>query len=134
MRSSMSSPLHEIGPNSPDESSTRSLLLYTMEMLPDHVLSPVSWRMHAMSPGKNSPTMLSYVVPETNVVVEVTGYVNGQYVVRLLGRGLDEVEDDPPLISMSILGHRADGESYDVPAWKVRETLMEKIAWNKHLD
>ena len=105
-----------------------------MGKLPDHVLSPISWRLHALSPGKNSPSTLSYVVPETNVVVEVTGYINGQYVVRLLGGGTEGLGDEEPLISVSILGHQCDGEIYDVPAWKVRETLIEKIAWNQGLE
>src|SRR5271169_1030133 len=64
----------------PVEPSTRTLLQYTIEMLPDHVLSPSSWRLHALDES-SSPLNLSFLVPETNVTVEVTGYVNGQYVV-----------------------------------------------------
>lgn len=107
-------------------------------MLPDHVLSPSSWRMHAFDEDNHSPLALSYVVPETNVTVEITGYANGQYVVRLYGQQSPVVADkeviQSPLVSVSVLGHHCFGERYDVPAWKVRESLMERIKWNVGLD
>src|SRR5271169_5891562 len=62
----------------PVERSTRSLLQYTMEMLPDHVLSPSSWRKtHSFNDESSSPMTLTFLVEETNVTVEVTGYANG---------------------------------------------------------
>jgi hypothetical protein len=120
------------------DTSTRGLLLYTIGMLPDHVLSPSSWRTHSLSMDKASPMTVYYLVPETSVSLQVTGYANDQYVVRLLGQKGPSGEmgnDSPsPLIAVCISGHQHDGISKDVPAWKVRETLMERIQWNKNLD
>lgn len=108
-------------------------------MLPDHILSPSTWRTDALVADISSPMSLSYVVPETNVTVEVTGYANEQYVIRLLGQQ-NLLEEDKgngnssPLIAVSILGHQCDGERYDVPAWKIRESLLERIGWNREID
>jgi hypothetical protein len=126
-------------PDSPVSASTRSLLMYTIGMLPDHVLSPSSWKLYAFDPTKSSPLTLFYFVPETNVTVQITGYANGQYVVRLLGQQISLVENkevryDLPLVAVSICGSPGDGERQDVPAWKVRETLMERIEWDKELE
>lgn len=78
---------------------------------------------------------LTFLVPETNVTFEVTGYANGQFVLRLLGQqnwfGEEKMK---PLVAVSILGHECFGEKFDVPAWKVRECLMEKIGWHQGLD
>jgi cellobiose-specific phosphotransferase system component IIB len=96
--------------------------------------------MQGFSNDNGSPLALSYAVPETNITVEITGYANGQYVVRLLGPQqstmIEEKEDicQSPLISVSVLGHQCFGEEYDVPAWKVRESLMERIKWSPSLD
>ena len=74
---------------------------------------------------------LRYIVPETNVTVEVTGYDNGQFVVRLQQYG-EGVSGGMPLVAVSING-RGDGRT-EVPAWKVRESLMERVAWNRELE
>jgi hypothetical protein len=112
--------------------------MYTIGMLPDHVLSPSSWNLYAFDPTKSSPMTLFYFVPETNVTVQITGYANGQYVVRLLGQQTSSVDretrSDSPLVAVSICGSPIDGERQDVPAWKVRETLMERIEWDKQLE
>lgn len=90
--------------------------------------------MHAFDESSN-PLNLSFIVPETNVTVDITGYANGQYVVRLIGQqGSFGEEKETPLIALSILGHDCFGERYDVPAWKVRESLMERIGWYQGLD
>lgn len=74
---------------------------------------------------------MRYFVPETNITVEVTGYANGQFVVRL--QQSDEgLSPGRPLVAVSISG-RGDGRM-EVPAWKVRENLMERVAWNRDLD
>jgi len=79
--------------------------------------------------------MFSYQVPETNITFEVTGYVNEQYVVRLLGQqGFDEDMEMSPLVAVSVHGNESDGQRYDVPAWKVRETLVERIEWDKRFE
>src|SRR5438046_3054910 len=116
----------------PVEGSIRSLLQYTVALLPDQILSPSSWRSNSINDEFSSPVTLSFVVQETNVTLEVTGYANGQYVVRLLGQ--QESDKWTPLVAVSVLGHECFGEMYDVPAWKVRETLMEKIGWHQGLD
>ena len=114
--------------------STRSLLLYTLSMLPDHVLSPSSWRSNGHS-KYSSPLMLSYQVPETKITVEVTGYANEQYVIRLLRQqGFEEDEEMSPLVAVSVHGNESDGQRYDVPAWKIRETLAERIGWDKRFE
>jgi hypothetical protein len=115
------------------EFSTRSLLRYTLAMLPDDVLSPSSWRSHGFT-NYASPMTLSYEVEETNVTVQVTAYANEQYVVRLLGQQGYDDEEKSPLVAISVLGNESDGQRYDVPAWKVRETLLERIEWDKHLE
>src|SRR5579859_7628829 len=71
---------------SPVSASTRNLLQYTIGTLPDHVLSPKSWRLHAHETYASKPMTLLYFVPETNVCVQITGYANGQYVVRIMGQ------------------------------------------------
>lgn len=126
-------PFEPLSPSpTPVERSARTLLQYTIERLPDDVLSPSSWRMHNNS---SSPMNLSFVVPETNVTVDVTGYANGQYVVRLLGSQCSFGEEkETPLVAVSVSGHECFGERYDVPAWKVRESLMERIGWHQGLD
>jgi hypothetical protein len=136
---SFGTPLTQRSPSlSSSEISTRSLLLYTIEMLPDRILAPSTWRSHALVADPSSPMSLSYLVPETNVTVEVTGYANEQYVIRLLGQQNLLEEDkagiNSPLIAVSILGHQCDGERYDVPAWKIRESLLERIGWNREID
>ena len=120
----------------PVERSTRSLLQYTMEMLPDHLLSPSSWRKkHPFNDASSSPMTLTFLVEETNVTVEVTGYANGQFVLRLLAQQNSFGEEKmTPLVAVSILGHECFGEKFDVPAWKVRESLMERIGWHQGLD
>src|SRR5262245_18013315 len=60
-------------PLSPD-SPSRQHLMYTITMLPDHVLSPSTWELYTSSREKSCPTTFCYRVPETNVAVEVTGY------------------------------------------------------------
>jgi hypothetical protein len=123
--------------SSPPESSTRSLLSYTVGMLPDDVLSPSSWRTQALTTNKaTSPLTVRYLVPETSVMLHVTGYANDQYVVRLTNQQTSHtnIENRPPLITVSIGGDCYDGQSKDVPAWKVRETLLERIKWNQLLD
>jgi hypothetical protein len=117
---------------SPVDGSMRELLLYTIGMLPDDVLSPSTWRMHAYESPVSSPLSLSYLVSETGVTVEITGYDNGQYVVRLLGPQMMG-ENESALISVNLLG-KCFGERCDVPAWKVRESLMERINYNHSLD
>jgi hypothetical protein len=90
--------------------------------------------MHAFDQS-SSPLNLSFIVPETNITVEVTGYANEQYVVRLLGQQwIYGEEKETPLVAVSILGHHCFGERRDVPAWKVKEALMEKIACDQGLD
>jgi hypothetical protein len=79
--------------------------------------------------------MFSYGVPETNITVEVTGYANEQYVVRLLGQqGFEGDNEMSPLVAVSVHGNESDGQRYDVPAWKVRETLVERIGWDKRFE
>jgi hypothetical protein len=84
---------------------------------------------------------LFYLVPETGVTVQVTGYANGQFVVRLLAKQTNEVRgkegegEREPVVAISVSGGiDYEGESMDVPAWKVRETLIERIIWNRNLD
>jgi hypothetical protein len=83
---------------------------------------------------------LLYFVPETNVCVQVTGYANGQYVVRILGQQISPVAEcqrgnyDTPLVAVNVYACQYDGEWQDVPAWKVREKLMERVDWDKELE
>ena len=120
----------------PVERSTRSLLQYTLEMLPEHVLSPSSWRKTpSFNEESSCPMSLTFLVEETNVTVEVTGYANGQFVLRLLGQQNSFGEEKiTPLIAVSISGHECFGEKFEVPAWKVRESLMERIGWHQGFD
>ena len=91
--------------------------------------------------------VLFYLVPETGVTLQITGYANGQFVVRLLtetfasalnGHDASEAKrtrEREPVVAISVCGGwNYDGESVDVPAWKVREALMERIIWNRYLD
>lgn len=118
---------------SPLSASKQNLLMYTISMLPDHVLSPSSWESHSSDPERSGPMMLRYIVPETNVVVEVTGYANGQFVIRLQ-QNSEGLSEGDPLVAVSIPAVRGDGRIQEVPAWKVRETLMERISWNRELE
>lgn len=103
-------------------------------MLPDDVLSPSSWRSNGFS-KYSSPLKFSYEVAETNITIEVTGYANEQYVVRLLGQhGFEAQKEMSPLVAVSVHGNESDGQRYDVPAWKVRETLAERIGWDKRFE
>ena len=127
---------------SPVSPSTRNLLQYTIGTLPDHVLSPKSWRLHSPDPYASKPMTLMYFVPETNVCVHITGYANGQYVVRIMGQQISPVavvaeeqrEYDVPLVAVNIYACHYDGGCQDVPAWKVREKLMERVDWDKELE
>ena len=125
---------------SPVSASTRDLLQYTIGTLPDHVLSPKSWRLHASEPNSSKPMTLLYFVPETNVCVQITGYTNGQYVVRIMGQQTSPVMEyqkqgyEIPLVAVNIYACQYDGEWQDVPAWKVREKLMERVDWDKELE
>jgi hypothetical protein len=110
--------------------SARSFLQQTINSLPDVVLSPAWWKLQA--PGAN-PLILSYAVPDSGVVVQVTGYANGQYVVRIFSAPEGQ-RPESPLVAVSVLGHECFGEVKDVPAWKVRETLLERIGWSQMLD
>lgn len=85
---------------------------------------------------------LLYFVPETNVCVQITGYANGQYVVRIMGQQISPVvagEEqrggyETPLVAVNIYACQYHGEWQDVPAWKVREILMERVDWDKELE
>jgi hypothetical protein len=126
--------------NSPVSASTRNLLQHTIGTLPDHVLSPLSWKRHAHEPHISKPLTLLYFVPETNVCVQITGYANGQYVVRILGQQQispferQKREYEVPLVTVTIYACQYDGEWQDVPAWKVREKLMERVDWDRELE
>jgi hypothetical protein len=116
-------------PESPSPTSAgispRVHLLHTIAGLPDHVLSPTTWE--AFSPRENTvPVTLCYSVPETNVAVEVTGYANGQFVVRVF------CEAAGPVVAVNVRGGGVQKE--EIPAWKVRETILERIAWDRELD
>lgn len=125
---------------SPVSASTRNLLRYTIGTLPDHVLSPLSWKLHAHESHISKPLTLLYFVPETNVCVQITGYANGQYVVRILGQQQNspfksqKQEYEVPLVTVTIYACQYDGEWQDVPAWKVREKLMERVDWDRELE
>jgi hypothetical protein len=110
--------------------SARSFLQQTINSLPDVVLSPAWWKLQA--PGAN-PLILSYAVPDSGVVVQVTGYANGQYVVRIFSAHEGQ-RPESPLVAVSVLGHECFGEVKEVPAWKVREALLERIGWSQMLD
>ena len=110
--------------------SARSLLQQTINSLPDLVLSPSWWRLQAPS---TNPLILSYAVPDSGVVLQVTGYANGQYVVRIFSAQEGE-RPESPLVAVSVLGHECFGEVNEVPAWKVRESLLERIQWSNGLD
>jgi hypothetical protein len=118
--------------SSPLSASKQTLLMYTISMLPDYVLSPSSWELHTSDREDSGPATLRYFVPETNITVEVTGYTNGQYVVRLQ-QNTDGLSHGKPLVAVSIYG-RGDGGRMEFPARKVRESLMERVAWNRDLD
>ena len=136
------SPLGQWSPpaTSPVSASTRNLLQHTIGTLPDHVLSPRSWRLQAQEPKSSNPMTLLYFVPETNVCVQITGYANGQYVIRIMGQPVSPTTEyrhqgyDVPLVAVNIYDCQYDGEWQDVPAWKVREKLMERVDWDKELE
>jgi len=76
---------------------------------------------------------LLYFARGTNITVEITGYSNGQYVVRLLGRQLADENLERALVAVSISDYQCDGEWQDVPCRKVREMLAEKVEWDQEL-
>ena len=39
-----------------------------------------------------------------------------------------------PLVTVTIYACQYDGEWQDVPAWKVREKLMERVDWDRELE
>jgi hypothetical protein len=100
-------------------------------MIPDHIISPESGRMFSDA-EISTPLTMSYFAQETNITVQITMYSNGQHVVRLLGRQ-EGVGQESPLVAVSVQGYRCDGKWQEVPVWKVRERLIEKVEWDQGL-
>jgi len=134
-----SSPILEpVESNGEPVESLRGILRATIERIPDHVISPSLWRVF-LDPDVLTPLTLSYFVGETNITVQITGYSNGQYVVRLLlGRQLCgdnecHMMGEIPLVAVSFADYRCDGEWQNLPVRSVREKLIEKVEWDQLL-
>jgi len=119
-------------PESPKvaDGSMRSILLSTIDAIPEHVISPSSWEFFSDA-DLLTPLTLCYFARETNITVQITGYANGQYVVRLLGR--QGGCGDMPLVAVSVSEYRKGGEWQDVPTWRIRQKLIEKVEWDQGL-
>jgi hypothetical protein len=112
------------------DGSLRSILLSTIDAIPDHVISPSSWELFSDAEIL-TPLTLCYFARETDITVQITGYANGQYVVRLLGP--QGCAGDIPLVAVSVSEYRNGGQWQDVPTWRIREKLIEKVEWDQGL-